>query len=184
MTQVVTTIHSERLDLIPMTPAFLQASLDGDLAACEARIGLDIPADWLNKTGVMRRRLTQLQADPTLQPWLIRAVSLRQERVMVGYIGFHDQPGAAYLNELAPGGAEFGYTIFPRFRRNGYAREASLALMQWAHTEHGVTRFVVSISPTNTPSLNLAHQLGFTKIGAHIDEEDGPEDIFELKADS
>ena len=51
--------------------------------------------------------------------------------------------------------------------------------MRWAREEHGVRRFVVSISPDNLPSLGLAAKLGFQTIGSHLDEIDGPEDIFE-----
>jgi RimJ/RimL family protein N-acetyltransferase len=99
---------------------------------------------------------------------------------MVGHIGFHTQPGADYLRELAPGGVEYGYTVFSAFRRLGYAREACEALMRWAYQEHHVTRFVVSIRPDNMPSRRLAERFGFKRIGAHVDEEDGLEDIYEL----
>ena len=40
-------------------------------------------------------------------------------------------------------------------------------------------RFIVSISPLNAPSLGLAAKFGFRRIGSHLDEVDGPEDIFE-----
>jgi RimJ/RimL family protein N-acetyltransferase len=132
---------------------------------------------------VITRRLAQLLADPSMQPWLLRAIGLRHTGTMVGHIGFHARPGADYLRELAPGGVEFGYTIFAPFRRRGYAREACRALMDWARREHGVTRFVVSIGPTNVASIALAQQLGFRRIGSHIDEVDGPEQIFERRVD-
>lgn len=69
--------------------------------------------------------------------------------------------------------------MFEEYRRQGFAYEAAGALMNWARTEHGVKRFVVSISPENTPSLALAAKFGFRKIGSHIDEVDGLEEIFE-----
>lgn len=175
------TIQSSRLDLIPMSPAFFEASLTGDLATAGQLLGAVVPPDWLAETGLMRIRLDQLRAEPSLQPWLVRAMVLRKEQQMIGHIGFHSRPGADYLSELAPGGVEFGYTVFPSFRRQGYAREAAEALMAWAHREHRVTRFVVTISPDNLPSLGLAQQFGFKQIGSHIDEEDGPEDIFLLQ---
>ena len=103
---------------------------------------------------------------------------LRREQRMIGHIGFHTRPGERYLDDLAPGGVEFGYTVFEKDRRQGYAREACVALMAWAHRVHGVTRFVVSIGPGNVASLELARGLGFKWIGSHLDEEDGPEDIF------
>lgn len=181
MSDAPTTIHAERLDLIPMTPEFLQASLDNAHTVAESLLGSTIPDDWFREIDLIRLRLRELRDNPQLQPWLLRALVLRAAGRMVGYIGFHTAPGPDYLTDLAPDGVEFGYTVFAPDRRNGYAREASLALMSWARTTYGVPCFVVSISPTNVPSLGLARQLGFRQIGTHVDEEDGPEDIFELR---
>ena len=98
---------------------------------------------------------------------------------MVGHIGFHTGPAPAYLEPYSPGGIEVGYSVFPSYRRRGYAREACVALLRWAADERGVERFVMSIQPSNVPSLSLAASLGFVRIGSHIDEVDGVEDIFE-----
>ena len=123
-------------------------------------------------------RLINMRENPALEPWLLRAVGLRETKTMVGFIGFHTLPGADYLNSYAPGSVEFGYTIFPGYRGKGYATEAAGALMDWATREHNVTRFVVSISPTNEPSLRIAEKFGFRKVGTVIDPEDGVEDVF------
>ncbi len=171
-------IRSERLDLVPLLPPFLEASLAGDHAAAAHLLGVTVPAEWWSETELMRLRLSAVQTDPRLQPWLLRAIVLRREQLMVGHVGFHTQPGAAYLDALAPGGIELGYTIFAPFRQQGYATEACAALMGWAHQAHHITRFVVSISPNNLPSLRIAQHFGFRKVGSHIDEVDGPEDIF------
>src|SRR5262245_56279079 len=117
-------IRTNRLDLVPMTPAFLEASLHGDREHAERLIAAIVPEEWMNGSRWAQRRLVQLRADPTLQPWLLRAVVLRgSDATMVGHIGFHARPGEKYLEELAPGGVEFGYTIFEKWRRQGYARE-------------------------------------------------------------
>ena len=99
---------------------------------------------------------------------------------MVGHIGFHDQPGADYLREWSPGGVEYGFTVFSAHRRKGYAREASLALMRWAHDHHRVTEFVTTISPSNVASHALVADLGFVRVGSHVDEIDGVEDVLVL----
>ena len=129
----------------------------------------------------MEIRLAKLRAEPALEPWLLRAVGLRETRTMVGFIGFHTRPGAEYLKSYAPDGVEFGYSIFPAYRRLGFATEAAGALMQWATLEHGVKRFVVSISPTNELSLRLARKFGFRKVGTVTDPEDGVEEVFLLE---
>jgi RimJ/RimL family protein N-acetyltransferase len=77
----------------------------------------------------------------------------------------------------APNGVEIGYLLFPPWRRQGYAREAIEGFMSWAK-RHGVDHVVLSISPENDASLALARHFAAVKIGSHIDEEDGPEDIF------
>jgi RimJ/RimL family protein N-acetyltransferase len=178
----VAPIPTLRLDLVSMTAPFLAASLRGDRARCSSLLGVEVPEAWLANLGWAQRRLEQLREDPGLQPWLLRGMALRRERRMVGHIGFHGRPGAEALAALSPGGVELGYEVFAPDRRRGYAREACVGLMDWARDAHGVTRFVVSISPTNVPSLALARGLGFRRIGSHVDEEDGPEDIFERRA--
>ena len=181
------TIQSDRLDLITLTPAFLRASLDGDPCQAENLIQLSLPPGWPVCTepgwpdcrDLLSLRLQQIEDEPTIQPWLLRAIAPRDSRVMAGYIGFHTTPGAEYLQPYSPGAVEFGFTVFPAYRRQGYAREASCALMSWAHQSHGITRFVMSISPYNAASQSLAESLGFVRIGSHLDEVDGVEDILE-----
>jgi Acetyltransferases, including N-acetylases of ribosomal proteins len=171
-------IHSPRLELIAMSPAFLNASSKGDLESASYLIGLDVPSEWLEAKWLMEMRLIKMRENPALEPWLLRAVGLRETKTMIGFIGFHTLPGADYLNSYAPGSVEFGYTIFSDYRDKGYASEAAGVLMDWATREHNVTRFVVSISPANEPSLRIAKKFGFRKVGTVIDPEDGVENVF------
>jgi RimJ/RimL family protein N-acetyltransferase len=178
--QPLDSIHSPRLELVAMSPAFLSASLRDDLDAASRIIDFSVPPEWLETKWLMELRLAKLRANPALEPWLLRAIGLRETRTMIGFIGFHTLPGAEYLDPYAPGSVEFGYTVFPAYRKQGYASEAAQALMDWAVREHGVKRFVVSISPTNEPSLRLARKFGFRKVGTVMDPEDGVEDILLL----
>jgi RimJ/RimL family protein N-acetyltransferase len=171
-------IHTPRLDLIALSPDFLRASIRGDLKSASQLIDLIIPAEWLDAQWLMEMRLAKMRENPALEPWLLRAIALRETRTMVGFIGFHTLPGADYLNQYAPGSVEFGYTIFSEYRRRGFASEAAEALMDWATREHHVRRFIVSISPTNEASLGVAQKFGFRKVGSFTDPEEGPEDIF------
>lgn len=180
---MTTVISSVRLDLVSMTPQFLEASIAGDAHEAARLLGLAVPPAWFEETWLMQLRLDDLRRDATLQPWLLRAVGLRETGTMIGHIGFHTAPGPEYLRDLAPGGVEMGYTIFPDYRRHGYAREACAAVMDWAQREHHVTRFVLSISPENTPSLRIAQHFGFQHIGSHMDEDDGEETVFERRLD-
>ena len=174
-------IFSRRLELRPMTPAFLQASLDSDRYAAARHLGVYLPLNRSENTDLLSLRLQQLHTDPTLQPWLLRAMCHREKSEMVGYIGFHTSPGAEYLDNWLPGAVEFGFSVFPTHRRQGYAKEAAQAVMQWAYKMHAVTKFVLTIAPDNTPSQSLAAQLGFNRIGSQEDEVDGTEDVFALQ---
>ncbi len=166
-----------------MTPQFLEASIAGDVDAAARLIGLAVPPAWFEETWLMQLRLDDLRYNAALQPWLLRAVGLRETSTMIGHIGFHTAPDPEYLRELAPGGVEMGYTIFPEYRRHGYAREACAAMTNWAQRAHAVRRFVLSISPDNTPSLRIAQHFGFQQIGSHMDDEDGEEIVFERRLD-
>ena len=177
-------IRSERLDLVPMSPGFLDASLEGDRALAAERLGVPLPDAWPDDRGILELRLRELREDPSLQPWLLRALVLRAGPHFAGHIGFHTAPAPAYLEAFAPGGVELGYTVFAPFRRRGLAREACLALMVWARSVHGVPRFVVSISPDNAASRALALGLGFRRVGSHADAVDGFEDVYALEAAS
>ncbi len=174
-------VRSDRCDLVPMTPAFLDACLAGDRAGAAEVLDLRIAEAWWSESGLMQLRRDGLRAGPSVEPFLLRAIGLRAERLMVGHVGFHGSPGMPHLDDFAPGGLELGYTIFPPFRRRGLAREAVRALVDWAHRTHGVTRFAASIAPSNTGSRRLAEQLGFRVVGSHVDPDDGPEDVFVLE---
>ena len=179
----MTTIYTERLALLLLTPTFLDAAIRGDQAQAEQLLGVPIPAEWWPVSHYKYERLEQARRNPALEPWLERAIVLRSSPTMVGSIAFHMAPAPEPVRPLGPGGVEFGYTIFPPFRRQGYATEASAALMTWAQ-QQGVTRFILSISPQNQPSLRLAAHFGFVKIGEQMDEEDGLEEIYERRITS
>lgn len=180
MSEVRYPITSDRLDLITMSPDVLQLSLSKDAASVEQVLGIYVPVEWFEKRDLIELRLQQIARDPDYLPWSLRAMSLRAECKMVGYIGFHTKPGPPYLDPYAPNGVEYGFTVFPSYRRKGYAREACNAVMRWAHEHQKVNEFILSISPGNIPSLRLAKSLGFKEVGSHIDETDGLEYIFRL----
>lgn len=176
--QAVRPVSSERLDLVPMTAAFFSHCLAGERSLAAGALGAAIADDWWEERAIMEFWLGRLCDDPGVLPWLARAMVRRADGLMVGHVGFHGRPGMEHLAPYAPGGVEMGYTVFAAYRRQGYAAEALAALMRWAADEHGVPAFVLSIAPDNAPSQAIARRFGFVKVGSHIDEEDGLEEIF------
>lgn len=175
-------VETPRLILRTLPPAALEALVAGSrgdaslIAACDLS---DFPDEQLSIAAV---RLKDLGDDPDYLPWSLRAMAVKPSLRFVGHFNFHSKPNADYLKELAPGAVEMGYFVLPEFRRQGLAEEAALGMMDWAARTHGVARFVVSISPENGPSVAMARKLGFARIGSHIDEEDGYEDILARNA--
>lgn len=171
-------IETPRLRLRILSADFLRASLAGDRLRAESLLTATLPEDWPDERDVLSLRLRQIEEDPTRAPWLTRAMELRSDRRVIGVIGFHGPPGGAWLDELAPGGVEFGYTVYPAWRRRGLAREASEALMAWAVRAAGVRTFALSMSPDNRASVCLAGALGFEKVGSWSHPARGLEHVY------
>ncbi len=164
-------ISTPRLKLVSLTPSLLRAVAGGDLAEVARQLDAPVSAGW--EEGVPADlRLEQLAADPSEQPWLVRAVLTITPPLVVGSIGFHAPPDAG-------GRVEIGYDIAAAERRKGYAREAIQALLDWALATGRARTCVASVSPDNTPSLALIRAFGFRRVGEQIDEIDGLEWVFE-----
>jgi [ribosomal protein S5]-alanine N-acetyltransferase len=170
-------IETSRLILRTIRPAALAALVAGDRAEASRLTGCELGDFPEEERPIAAMRLNDVAADPDYLPWSLRVMALKPSLAFVGHFNFHSKPGADYLKERAPGAVELGYFVLSARRRQGFAEEAALAMMDWATLEHGIRRFVVSISPQNAPSVAMAHKLGFAKIGSHIDEADGYEDI-------
>jgi ribosomal-protein-alanine N-acetyltransferase len=172
----VPAIRTPRLDLVSMSVPFMRALVAHDLDAAAREIDATVPATLTEDLqDFLRYRLAQLEVDPSILPWLGRAMVMTDERGarrVIGSIGFHGAPDDQ-------GRVEIGYRVEPEYRRRGFAREAVQAMFDWAASAHGIRRFVASISPTNSPSLQLAAGFGFVQTGSHIDDIDGLELEFE-----
>jgi RimJ/RimL family protein N-acetyltransferase len=172
-------IHTNRLQLVRLSPQFLDALLDGRREDAEAAIGLAVPAGWPDEHDrrFLQLRLDRARKDPSWEAWMPFAIALDGQ--MIGHIGFHGPPGVN--GPKKPDALEVGYTVFEPFRRRGYATEAVRGILDWARAEHGVRHFVASVGPQNEPSLALVRRLGFRQTGSQWDDEDGEELVFELE---
>jgi len=172
-------LETERLNLVSLSISALRSFLSGDRAGAAGAGGFHVPADCslLGKKWV-QHRIGLIEADSLQHPWMYRAMVRKTDHLMVGFISFHHKAPDPDLVEFSPFAAELGYTVDSGFRRQGYAKESVKAMIDWAGREHGVSTFILSISPTNTASLALAGALGFTKVGERMDEDDGLEYTF------
>ena len=180
---ILNILRSRRLELVSLGPALLEALLAGDRERAAQTGGFQIPNDLTLSERTLQMRLRQIRANPEIQPWLLRAIVIRQSHTMCGCIGFHSGPGPEDLRDVAADGVELGYAVGAPFRRQGFAKEAALTLMRWAFENHRQRCFILSIAPDNEASLAMAHSMGFSEVGSHIDKEDGLELYFERRLD-
>lgn len=157
----------------------------GRMAAAERRLRVHLPEEFARRArNLLQVRLRDIERDPHARAWLLRLIVLRDEpsastgggddaRTAVGLVGFHGPPDKE-------GRAEVGYEVFAPYRRQGYAREAVVGLLDWAASRHRLRTFLASIAPDNEPSMRLALGLGFHQVGAQVDEQGRVDFIYEL----
>jgi [ribosomal protein S5]-alanine N-acetyltransferase len=175
---VVAVIRSARLELVSFSARAMRAVLSGDFATAETELGAAVPRALKERLGeLFEARLAEVDADPSLVPWVARAIVLTDRkgvRRVVGSVGFHGAPNDS-------GQVEIGYHVEPAYRRRGFATEAVRALVDWAARERDVRRFRASVAPSNAPSLAIMSRLGFRQTGVRWDVIDGEQLTFELE---
>ncbi len=91
-------------------------------------------------------------------PWYQFIVERRGDGRVVGDVGVgFEIPGERQV--------ELGYRILPGFHRQGYAREAVAAVIDYLVAEHGIHRFVGVAASLNQASGALLRSLGFRQEG-------------------
>lgn len=171
-------IATPRLDLhlIPI-PELLLLHEDPDNPSLLANRNFTNPHNELSHehSGPLRWRVPQVKADPAVNIWFIRWIVLRETKEIVGSISFHAPPDDSGMIEI-------GFGISQACRNKGYGTEALLGMWTWVVAQAGVEILRYTVSASNLPSMAIISKFGFTHIGQQLDEEDGPEEIFEMTA--
>ena len=167
-----------RVEIVQLDAAALRGLADGDQAAAERTSPVPL-SSYL--AGPECRRVWEIRAqqvveDPVSAAWITGIVWDPERGLAVGRAGFHGPPDA-------DGMVEVGYSIDPRFRRQGYARAALRVLLARAAAEPDVRTFRATISPDNVASRDLALAHGLVEVGEQQDDEDGLEIIYEVPVD-
>ena len=123
--------------------------------------------------GPLAWRVPQVKADPATNKWFVRWIVLKENREVIGSTSFHGTPDAQGMMEI-------GLGIETQYQNQGYAKEALLGMWRWVLTFPEVKTLRYTVSPQNLPSLAVIKYFGFDFKGQQIDEEDGPEDIYEM----
>lgn len=67
--------------------------------------------------------------------------------------------------------ASIGWVTHPAFVRQGYALEATRALIGWAFAELNLHRLTATIDTRNTGSANFAERLGMRREAEHVEDD-------------
>ena len=126
--------------------------------------------------GPLRWRVPQVKADPSSNKWFLRLIVLKENREVIGSTSFHGVPDENGMIEI-------GLGIESEFHNQGFAKESLLAMWSWAIDQPGVKSLRYTVSPDNAPSIKVIEYFGFPFTGVQIDEEDGPENIYEISTE-
>jgi [ribosomal protein S5]-alanine N-acetyltransferase len=154
-------IESERLDLVALLPADIQALIAGDIERAGSLTGLRFPPSWPNDSDArngLSWHLSALEADETQVAWRIRAIVERSSRSVMGSINLKGPPNA-------DGDVEIGWGLAEHCRHRGYAFEAAGAVVGWVLQQPGVRCISATVPNDNRPSQRLAAKLGLVRTG-------------------
>lgn len=168
-------IRTRRLDIHTVRPADYEL-LEHDRADPKLWVdrGFTNPhRHMVDDPGPLPHRIPRIKADPSLAKYLLRVAVLRSTQEIIGGSGFHMAPDG-------DGMIEIGLGIEPAFRGQGFAQELLHGMWGWVIKNPEVTTLRYTVSPDNAPSQAIIKKFGFTYMGQQMDEEDGPEDIFEM----
>jgi RimJ/RimL family protein N-acetyltransferase len=127
----------------------------------------------VKESGPLGWRVPQVKANPSTNKWFVRFIVLKETKEIIGSTSFHGVPDAAGMMEI-------GLGIEEPFQGNGYAKEALKGMWNWVCTFPEVKTLRYTVSPDNLPSIAVINYFGFEHKGQQIDEEDGPENIYEM----
>jgi RimJ/RimL family protein N-acetyltransferase len=158
----VTTLWTERLELVPISVPLVEAVLAGDRARAEAVLGIPLPGAWPNRALVERAfyaSVEAIRAAPEVRLWGDRVALTRQgARRVVGSIVFHGAPDDE-------GAVEIAYGIEEESQGQGYATEATRASVVWALEQPGVRVVRAATPPWHLASQKVLERCGLVRTG-------------------
>ena len=156
-------LHTARLELIAADRKIVQA----DRYARNLLAGLldaTVPGAWpppLNDNSTLEWILSYIDSHPGATGWSMWYFILTSsvpQRVAIGLGGFKGAP-------TEEGSVEVGYSFLEEYQRNGYATEATNALVGWAFGHPDVHRVTAETYPHLRQSIRVLEKSGFSYIG-------------------
>ncbi|HEU4409756.1 MAG TPA: GNAT family N-acetyltransferase [Polyangiaceae bacterium] len=154
-------LHTERLELIPVTLELVEAVMRGDRSLAERLVEARLPERWPGEQLIARAFTPSLEAarkDPQRRLWGDSLLIARQgERRVLGSVIFHGRPDD-------DGIAEVGYGVEESSQGQGYATEGTRACVDWALEQPGVVAVTAVTFPWHIASLRVIQKIGMKQI--------------------
>jgi ribosomal-protein-alanine N-acetyltransferase len=164
------TIETPRLQLIPFAAEQILALLAG---TDQFMVAFGTPAapglrEFYGSADVSPAWLEQLRSSSGADPWRHGfAVVHRDDRLVIGCVGFKGPPDGDGLVEIA-------YGIVPLYQGRGLATEGAAAGVRFAFEDQAVRVVRAHTLPTPNASTRVLTKCGFTRLGEVVDPDDGP----------
>ena len=105
--------------------------------------------------------IDKFSGDTEIKPgqWKQLGIYHKEDEILIGDCGFcvfEDKQG------------EIGYTISPKYQRQGFGLEIVEALIDFLFRETGIHRIVAKTDPANIGSIKILERVGFRKQGHFI----------------
>jgi ribosomal-protein-alanine N-acetyltransferase len=170
-------VRTPRLELVPVTLAMVEAVMRGDRAAAEAIVGARLPDAWPGAALIERAftaSLEDIRADPVKRLWG-DSLMITPERFIVGSVVFHGKP------HDDDGVAEVAYGVEEASQNQGYATEATGAMVEWALAQPGVVAVQATTLPWHRASLRVIEKIGMQRVGTREHEMLGELLVYERR---
>ena len=155
-------ILTPRLALIAITHEAIRAEQNTTHRLAEV-IQCAIPNDWPPphwEPHVFDLMLSQFERHPDQLGWprYIALINPDRSRTLIGFVG-------AYSKTDPPVESEIGYTLLPSFGGNGYATEATKALIDFLRQDPRIMSIYSDTLPNLTASIKVLERCGLTYDG-------------------
>lgn len=157
---------TERLVIATATQQHLLVELD-DPSKLEPLVGGRVPGSWPPRPDderLLRETMDQLHRTPQDLGWWLRYVVLRRgpegQPVLIGRVGLHGRP--------VDGEARVRCSLLPAFTAEGYGREATGRLVDWALDHREVTRVIAEPEVSQQGWIRALLELGFEREGDEL----------------
>jgi ribosomal-protein-alanine N-acetyltransferase len=155
-----TLLQTDRLTLVPITRALVEAVLDADRVTAEKLVSAKFPDLWPGRALVERAfscPVEKIRRDPEAWLWGARVLVSKSDGVVVGSVILNGRPDAGVV--------EVAYGVDEAWQGRGFATEGTRAVVTWALEQHDVARVQACTFPWHMASQKVLERVGMHQIG-------------------